>query len=251
MRIASLGSGSKGNATLVQHGETTLLVDNGFSLRKFTQRLERFEIDAGSIDALLLTHEHGDHSGGVERLCVAHSIPLWTAVGTARAVLSPQFEYHRLVAGQSITIGDIEVLPVTVPHDANEPLQFIFHQIDIGKRLGILTDTGHITRHIVDSFSCLDALLLEFNYDTEMLERGPYPEMLKQRVGGNHGHLSNDQSLDLLRRIDTSSLNCLIAAHISEKNNNTEIVDTLIRQLDAVPAPVLANQEAGFDWISI
>jgi phosphoribosyl 1,2-cyclic phosphodiesterase len=143
------------------------------------------------------------------------------------------------------------VLPVTVPHDANEPLQFIFHQTDIGKRFGILTDTGHITPHIVDSFSCLDGLLLEFNYDAEMLERGPYPEMLKQRVGGNHGHLSNDQSLDLLRRMDTSSLNCLIAAHISEKNNSAEIVDALIRKLDAVPAPVLANQEAGFDWISI
>jgi len=251
MRIASLGSGSKGNATLVQHGSTTLLVDNGFSLRKFSQRLERFEIDPGAIDAVLLTHEHGDHSGGVERLCATHSIPLWTAVGTARAVLSAQFEYQRLVAGHHVTIGDIEVLPVTVPHDSNEPLQFIFHQIDNGKRLGILTDTGHITRHIVDAFSCLDALLLEFNYDAQMLQRGPYPDRLKQRVGGNHGHLSNEQSMDLLRRIDTSKLNCLIAAHISEKNNTADIVDRLIRQLDAVPSPVLADQEAGFDWISI
>ena len=145
MRIASLGSGSKGNATLVQHANTTLLVDNGFSLKKFTQRLERFDIDPGSIDALLLTHEHGDHSGGAERLCARHKIPLWTAVGTARAALSAHFDYHRLTAGKTITIGDIEVLPVTVPHDASEPLQFIFHQIDNGKRLGILTDTGHIT----------------------------------------------------------------------------------------------------------
>jgi phosphoribosyl 1,2-cyclic phosphodiesterase len=251
MRIASLGSGSKGNATLVQHGGTTLLVDNGFSLRKFCQRLERFEIDPGAIDAVLLTHEHGDHSGGVERLCATHSIPLWTAVGTARAALSAQFEYHRLVAGHRVTIGDIEVLPVTVPHDSNEPLQFIFHQIDNGKRLGILTDTGHITRHIVDAFSRLDALLLEFNYDLEMLERGPYPHRLKQRVSGSHGHLSNEQSMDLLRRIDTSNLNCLIAAHISEKNNTVDIVDRLIRQLDAVPAPVVADQETGFDWIAI
>jgi phosphoribosyl 1,2-cyclic phosphodiesterase len=251
MRIASLGSGSKGNATLVQHCGTTLLVDNGFSLRKFTQRLERFEIDPGAIDAVLLTHEHGDHSGGVERLCATHSIPLWTAVGTARAALSTEFEYHRLVAGQQVTIGDIGVLPVTVPHDSNEPLQFIFQQIDNGKRFGILTDTGHITRHIVDAFSCLDALLLEFNYDVEMLERGPYPDRLKQRVGGSHGHLSNEQSMDLLRRIDTSSLNCLIAAHISEKNNTADIVDKLIRQLGSVPAPVLADQDAGFDWIAI
>jgi phosphoribosyl 1,2-cyclic phosphodiesterase len=251
MRIASLGSGSKGNATLVQHRQTTILVDNGFSLRRFRQRLDRHQIDPEAIDAVLLTHEHGDHSGGVERLCATFEIPLWTAVGTARAVLTPNFDYHRLVAGQTVIIGDIEVLPVTVPHDANEPLQFIFRQIDNGKRLGILTDTGHITRHIIDAFSRLDALLLEFNYDAGMLASGPYPDYLKQRVGGNHGHLSNEQSLELLRRIDTSSLNYLIAAHISEKNNTAAIVDRLIRELEDVPAPILANQETGFDWISI
>ena len=251
MRIASLGSGSRGNATLVQYRDTTLLVDNGFSLRRFEQRLERFEIGPEAIDAVLLTHEHGDHSGGVERLCSSYSIPLWTAVGTARAVLGPEFEYNRLVAGHAVTIGQIEILPVTVPHDAREPLQFIFQQVDAGKRLGILTDTGHVTRHIVDAFDRLDGLLLEFNYDVEMLASGPYPESLKQRVGGNHGHLSNHQSLELLRRIDTSALNCLIAAHISEKNNTVAIVDELIRQLDEVPVPVLADQESGFDWISI
>lgn len=251
MRVASLGSGSKGNATLVQHRETTILVDNGFSLRRFRQRLDRLEIEPDSIDALLLTHEHGDHSGGVERLCAHYGIPLWTAVGTARAVLPAGFDYHRLVAGRSVTIGDLEVLPVTVPHDANEPLQFIFHQIDNGKRLGILTDTGHITRHIEDAFTRLDALLLEFNYDADMLASGPYPQYLKQRVGGDHGHLSNEQSLELLRRIDTSCLGSLIAAHISEKNNTVTIVERLIRELGDVPAPVLANQETGFDWIWI
>lgn len=111
MRIASLGSGSRGNATLVQHRDTTLLVDNGFSLKRFTERLQRFEIDPQNIDAVLLTHEHGDHSGGVHRLCASHDIPLWTAVGTARAALPPDFEYRRLVAGHSVTIGEIEVLP--------------------------------------------------------------------------------------------------------------------------------------------
>ena len=251
MRIASLGSGSRGNATLVQYRDTTLLVDNGFSLKQFTRRLERLEIELDAIDAVLLTHEHGDHSGGVERLCARHEIPLWTAVGTARAALSPDFEYQRLVAGRAVTIGGIEIIPVTVPHDASEPLQFIFHQLDNGKRLGILTDTGHITRHIIEAFSCLDALLLEFNYDVEMLASGPYPDMLKQRVGGNLGHLSNEQSLDLLRQIDTDNLNCLIAGHISEKNNRSAIVDQLIREIEDVPVPVLADQEAGFDWISI
>ena len=115
MRVASLGSGSRGNATLIQHAETTLLVDNGFSLRQFSQRLQRFDIQPGEIDAVLLTHEHGDHSGGVSRLCANHGIPLWTAVGTARAVLAPGFDYNVLMAGKTVRIGAVEVLPVTVP----------------------------------------------------------------------------------------------------------------------------------------
>ena len=251
MRIASLGSGSKGNATLVQHEGTTLLIDCGFSVRKFTQRLQRLGMVPEDIDAVLLTHEHGDHSGGVERLCSNHGIPLWTAMGTARAVLGAGYEFNTLIAGQSVDIGGIEVVPVTVPHDASEPLQFIFRQIDNGKRFGILTDSGHITSHIVAAFNKLDGLLLEFNYDPQMLETGPYPQALKQRVGGNHGHLSNQQSLDLLRQIDTSGLGCLIAAHISEKNNTPAIVARGIEQLEGVPKPVLASQEQGFDWIAI
>lgn len=251
MRVASLGSGSRGNATLVQHEDTTLLVDNGFSLRQFTQRLLRFNIQPEEIDAVLLTHEHNDHSGGVAGLCASHNIPLWTAVGTARAALTPEFEFNTLVAGKAVEIGSLEVIPVTVPHDASEPLQFIFHQIDNGKRLGILTDTGHITSHIVEAFGELNGLLLEFNYDPDMLESGPYPIALKQRVGGNHGHLSNLQSMELLRRIDTTGLGCLIAAHISEKNNTPTIVASLIEQLGDIPVPVLANQDDGFDWITI
>ena len=251
MRLASLGSGSRGNATLVQHRDTTLLVDNGFSLRKFSQRLQRFDMQPEDIDAVLLTHEHSDHSGGIARLCSGHQIPLWTAVGTARAVLPPEFQFRTLIADQSIAIGDIEILPVTVPHDANEPLQFIFREGDGDKQLGILTDTGHITSHIVKAFGRLNGLLLEFNYDPKMLESGPYPAMLKQRVGGDHGHLSNLQSIELLQKIETSDLSCLIAAHISEKNNNPSIVADLIGQLQDVPVPVLANQEEGFDWITL
>ena len=251
MKIASLGSGSRGNATLVRHRETTLLVDNGFSLKQFTQRLSRLGVEPNDIDAVLLTHEHRDHSGGVEKLCASYDIPLWTAVGTARAALAPGFAFQSLIAGRSMVFGDLEVLPVTVPHDASEPLQFVFHQIDNGNRLGLLTDTGHITRHIVEAFGQLDGLLLEFNYDPDMLENGPYPEMLKRRVGGDHGHLSNLQSIELLERIDTSGLRCLIAAHISEKNNRPEIVADLIRGVDGIPEPVLADQQDGFDWITL
>ena len=251
MRIASLGSGSRGNATLVQHRETTLLIDNGFSLRQFHERVRRLEIEPPQIDAVLLTHEHRDHSGGVEKLCASYGIPLWTTVGTARCVLDSAFDYQRLVAGRSVQIGDIEVMPITVPHDASEPLQFVFRQPDDDSRFGLLTDTGHITSHIVEAFGRLDGLLLEFNYDPEMLENGPYPEMLKRRVGGNHGHLSNLQSLELLQRIDTRGLRCLIAAHISEKNNTPAIVSQLLGQIEGIPRPVLADQQSGFDWITV
>lgn len=251
MRIASLGSGSKGNATLVQYQQTTLLVDCGFSLKQFVQRLSRLDMEPSDIDAVFMTHEHRDHSGGVARLCAKHGIPLWTAIGTARAVLGEDFEFNALVAGVSLTIGGIEVLPVTVPHDASEPLQFVFRQLDNNRRLGILTDTGHITSHIVNSYSALNGLLLEFNYDPLMLENGPYPYSLKQRVGGDLGHLSNDQSIDMLRQIDTASLDCLIAAHISEKNNSPSLVASRIEQVADLPIPVIACQEEGFGWISI
>ncbi len=255
MRIASLGSGSRGNATLVQHKTTTLLIDNGFSLRQFCKRLEKLDLLPSDIDGLLLTHEHGDHSSGVAKLCVSHNVPVWTAVGTARAALPPELQFETLVSGKVVLIGDIEVLPVTVPHDAREPLQFILRQSKIDnetqKRVGVLTDTGHITDHIVEAFGKLDGLLLEFNYDHQMLQNGPYPDQLKQRVGGNLGHLSNTQSLELLRRIDVSGLSFLIAGHISEKNNCPTIVAEMIQQIEGLPAPILANQGEGFNWVSV
>ncbi len=251
MRVASLGSGSKGNATLVQQGNTTLMIDCGFSLRQCELRMQRLGIEPHSVDAILVTHEHSDHSAGVERLSRQYGIPLWTAVGTARAVFDSSVDFHRLIEGSEVRIGDIKVLPVTVPHDASEPLQFVFEHVATGKRFGILTDAGHITSHMIRCFSALDGLLLEFNYDEQMLEQGPYPPMLKQRVGGRHGHLSNNQSVELLSRIDRSALQCLIAAHISEKNNSPDRVAGVIGKVDQVPEPILASQNEGFGWIEI
>ncbi|MCP4430021.1 MAG: MBL fold metallo-hydrolase, partial [Gammaproteobacteria bacterium] len=241
MQLASLGSGSKGNATLVKFDSTVLLIDCGFSLKQFHQRLDRLKLSPESIDAILVTHEHSDHCSGVARLARNHQIPVWTTRGTARSVFDRKFSYHIIRGGESLTIGKIEVLPVTVPHDACEPVQFIFTASN-GKKLGILTDTGHITSHIISTYNQLDGLLLEFNYDQAMLEDGPYPYSLKQRVSGDLGHLSNMQSLSLLKSIDTKRLSRLIAGHISENNNSHDIVANQLQQLGTISNPVIADQ---------
>lgn len=251
MRIASLGSGSKGNATVVSHDNTTILIDCGFSLRQFEQRLTRLELNPDDIDAVLLTHEHSDHSSGVARISTKYNIPVWSTVGSARAAFDLSFTYNQVSGGETTLIGCFEILPVTVPHDAGEPVQFVFCHVESGKKLGILTDTGHITNHIIKAYDNLDALLLEFNYDQAMLDTGPYPYPLKRRVSGDLGHLSNEQSIYLLNRINTTGLNCLIAAHISENNNSLSIVERQLKQLETIPSPVLASQESGFGWINI
>jgi len=251
MRIASLGSGSKGNATLVNLDSTTILVDCGFSLKQFRQRLERLELSPENIDAILVTHEHSDHSGGVTRLAETFGVPVWSTRGTARFAFEGDFDYRNLRGGQAVSIGSLDILPVTVPHDAGEPVQFIFHDRNSNKKLGILTDTGHITNHITQAYDSLDGLLLEFNYDELMLDQGSYPFSIKQRVAGDLGHLSNDQSISLLRQINTSQLSCLIAAHISENNNSPELVASQLDQLDDIPVPVLADQKLGFGWIPV
>lgn len=249
MRLASLGSGSKGNATLIQAEHTTLLVDCGFSRAECERRLQRLQVAASDIDAILVTHEHGDHGSGVRRLAGHHDIPVYTSVGTARALEITHF--NPLSGEQELAIGDIGIRAVTVPHDAAEPVQFVFTEMARQRRFGLLTDSGRVTNHMKEIYSSLDGLLLEFNYDEEMLWNGPYPPGLKQRISGGFGHLSNSQSMQLLEQVDRVRLGCLIAAHLSEKNNSPEIVSDLLRQLDFATSPLVACQQQGFEWVEV
>jgi len=178
--------------------------------------MQKFAIRAEELDAILVTHEHSDHGAGISRLAAKYSIPVWTTVGTARALKIEK--YHPITGGQEFKAGaDLMVQAVTVPHDAAEPVQFVFTQVSTQRKLGVLTDSGHITSHMKQLYSGLHGLLLEFNYDPLMLENGPYPPSLKQRIAGQLGHLSNSQSLEMLQQIDISRLDCLIAAHIQKK----------------------------------
>lgn len=233
MRFTSLGSGSRGNATLVEGGATRLLLDCGFAAREVESRLQQVGVAADTLDGILVTHEHQDHIRGVGPLARRHGIPVWITHGTHRQQRCGQLPHLQLIHSHqcAFTVGDIEVQPYPVPHDASEPVQFIF-QAD-GVQLGVLTDTGHITPHIIQVLAGCDALLLEFNHDPRMLADGPYPWALQRRVGGELGHLSNPQAAELLAQLDHDRLQHLVAAHLSEKNNHPDRVEGAL--LSTVP----------------
>jgi phosphoribosyl 1,2-cyclic phosphodiesterase len=230
LRYASLGSGSRGNALLLETEHLRLLVDCGFPARETEARLDRLEVDPHSLHGILVTHEHSDHIRGVGAMARRYRLPVWMTAGTYRgANLGELPQLHPLDChGGWCTLGDLELLPFPVPHDAREPCQFLFRHA--GSCLGLLTDTGHITPHIRDNLMGCDGLILEFNHDREMLANGPYPPRLQARVGGRHGHLSNDQSMALLQQLPWDRLRHLLAAHLSEKNNRRERVEALVTQ---------------------
>lgn len=224
LRFASLGSGSRGNALVLETSQVRVLIDCGFPAREVEARLGRLGVDAQSLDAILVTHEHGDHIRGVGAMARRYSLPVWMTAGTFRAGNLGEINQLQRIDCHAgwFCLGDLEVLPFPVPHDAREPCQFMFQCR--GLRLGLLTDTGHITPHIRENLQACDCLALEFNHDIEMLANGPYPPRLRARVGGRHGHLSNAQSIELLSQLPIEQVRYLLACHLSEKNNSVERV---------------------------
>ncbi|MCG6885759.1 MAG: MBL fold metallo-hydrolase [Proteobacteria bacterium] len=252
MHFASLGSGSKGNATVVKANGTCILIDNGFSLRETELRLSRLGVTADMLTAVLITHEHSDHVRGVGPLARRYRLPVWATRGTAAHPGLGKMPAMQLIdVHQPFVIRDIEIQAFPVPHDAREPCQFVFNDGKV--RFGMLTDTGSCTAHIETQLSGCDALLLECNHDSDMLAKGPYPPALKQRVGGRFGHLSNGQAARLLANLDTSCLRHIVAAHLSEQNNTVEHArDALSRVLDCDRDEIdVANQASGLGWREI
>jgi len=253
MRFAVLGSGSEGNALVVQVGQTRVLLDCGFSLSETVSRLARLGLQAGQLHGIVVTHEHGDHISGVARLARKFNLPVWLTHGTLRtqnaafaALSATEISPHL-----AFSIGEVQVQAYPVPHDAAEPVQYVFS--DGVRRLGVLTDAGSATPHIEAILHGCDALVLECNHDVKMLADGDYPYSLKQRVGGRYGHLNNADAATLLRRLDRSRLQHVVAAHLSRKNNAAELArEALSEVLGCKPEQVaVATQDLGLEWREI
>ncbi len=255
MRFCSLGSGSGGNATLIEASqgitETLLMVDCGFSQRELTRRLERAGRRPDQVDALFITHEHGDHLGCALAFAQRWRVPLWTSRGTWQTVAAEtraafDTSLLRLSAdGERLVIGDLELQPYAVPHDAQEPLQL--RCSDGARSLGLLTDTGSSSPRILDALRHCQALLLECNHDEALLRASAYPARLKQRILGSHGHLSNAAAAQILRDCQHAGLGLVVAAHLSAQNNRPELALQALQGVAACELRV-ADQAAGLDW---
>jgi phosphoribosyl 1,2-cyclic phosphodiesterase len=234
----------------VECGRTVVLVDCGFTLKEAERRLARHNVEPQALTAIVLTHEHGDHASGAAVLARRHRIPLWLTAGTAQALgLAPDAPGIRCFSShEPFALGDLGLNPFPVPHDAREPCQFVF--ADGTRRLGLLTDLGHVTPHVEAQLAGCDALILECNHDRDMLADGPYPASLKARVAGPHGHLDNEAAAGLLARLDAGRLQHVVAAHLSEKNNTPWLVRSA---LGAALGPAaarleIAAQDSGLAW---
>lgn len=256
IRFCSLGSGSTGNATLVESRSaartTRVLVDCGFTLRELDQRLLRAGVSVDSLDAVFVTHEHGDHIGCALSVARRHGVPLWMSRGTHRAIGEPDVPGVRFARdGEGIDVGSLRLSPYTVPHDAHEPLQLTL--TDGAVRLGLLTDAGSSTPHLLRHLQGCHALLLECNHDRDMLAASSYPASLKARIAGRHGHLANDTAAQILASCVHAGLRHVVAAHLSERNNLPAIAAGLLAGVlgTSIDDIVVADPQAGFVWLDV
>ena len=255
LRFKSLGSGSTGNAALVEvegPRPVRLLVDCGLGLKQLSVRLGQAGVADGDIDALFITHEHSDHIGCARQFARRYRVPVWMSRGTHEGMGSPDFDGLLNTArdGEAIDLGDLQIMPFTVPHDAREPLQLTC--TDGAAKLGILTDLGHATAHLLAHLAHCNGLLLECNHDSELLAQSTYPPFLKRRVGGLYGHLSNIAAAAIARSVFHGGLKHLVAAHLSVQNNRPELASQAMSEaLGSTTEIVIADAAVGTCWLSI
>ena len=243
LQVASLGSGSAGNALLVRSKDTLLLLDCGFTLKETTARMAMLGLSPANIDGILISHEHGDHVRGAGPMSRKFAKPVWLTHGTYNALRDNRYTHtHLISAHQPFSIGDIHIDPFPTPHDAAESCQYVF-SCDLAS-FACVTDLGTCTQHVEEKLSGVGGLLVESNYDENMLSKGPYPPSLQARIRSDFGHLGNVQAGELVQRLDHASLKTILLGHLSEQNNTDEAAaSTMMQYLPAADTRVTVLQQ--------
>lgn len=255
LEFVVLGSGSRGNATLVRSGHSALLIDAGFSTRELCARLEAVGQDPKRLDALLLTHEHGDHIAGLRTFVRKFGMPVFATAPTLSAVQRELADTEQRIAircGEPFAVGAFVACAFPIPHDAVDPVGFTLEAE--GVTLGYATDLGHVTRLVEERLQDCTALIFEANHDRQMLMDGPYPWITKQRVASRFGHLSNEHAASALPSVARSALH-LVLAHLSETNNDPglcrAVVEPALTALGRRTAIQVARQDRPTDWVRL
>lgn len=232
LRFSVLGSGSSGNSAVVCFGDTRVLIDAGLSARQLCLRLEAIGIDPNSLTAIVLTHEHGDHAGGLDVFCRKRAPLVYATSHTCEMVaetVRSRVAWRKFEAGETFAIEGLRIETFSVPHDAVDPVGFVFR----GERtaVGVLSDVGHVTALIRERLRGVDSLFVESNYDELMLQNDTKrPWSTKQRISSRHGHLSNDQTAELVVEIASERLHRVVLGHLSRDCNAPEVATAAIRQ---------------------
>ena len=228
MRMCSIASGSSGNCIYVGSDNSHLLIDTGISKKRIEEGLNKLEIKGDELDGILITHEHSDHIKGLGVFSRKYEIPIYATPGTIAGIKEssslgkmPEGLLHPIKADHPFQLGELDVHPFAISHDANEPSGYRFEQD--GKKIAVATDLGKYDEYTVENLKDLNAVLLESNHDIHMLEVGPYPYYLKQRVLGDRGHLSNELTGRLLCDILHNNLRSVLLGHLSKENNYEEL----------------------------
>jgi len=229
VKLWSLGSGSKGNAILIECDGTRVLVDCGFGTRTLAGRLKTIGVAPESIDACLVTHEHSDHVKGVGAAAKRWGWQILATPGTARAPQLAETKVKKFAPGAVLEFPRMVVSTTATPHDANQSVGFVVESRSTGARAGLFYDIGHVSTAIADACAELDILVLESNHDDDMLRTGPYPRWLQARIACDTGHLSNADSGAFARRAVTKSVNHLVLAHLSENCNTPRVALSAMR----------------------
>jgi len=227
LQIASLNSGSNANCYFIGNSSEAVLIDAGLSCRETEKRMKRLELDIKKIKAIFISHEHADHIAGLEVLSKKYQLPVYITPATlrnSRLKLEPHL-INAFIKNKTVSIGDLQILPFTKSHDADDPHSFTVSAY--GLNVGVITDIGYACKQVLKHFTQCHAVFLESNYCEDMLMNGGYPYHLKQRISGDEGHLSNKQALDLFLKYKAPHLQLLILSHLSQNNNKPQIVEDL------------------------